>query len=347
MPPFPLKGIINDSEKGALIGVGISLAVTMASGGINPVGWLLGIGFGMMMGFILTFCNATLVYLVDLVFTKNKSVFLYLVTGFTSSALVFYGIVSLLKVAIDGRYLFASSMGTGMLGAMLTLFFIYDHEKDERLVLEKRQRELAVLEERNRIARELHDSVSQTLFGINLNLNTIQYVLDRDPQKARELSVQTQEMVEEVQTEMRLMIHELRPLALRRQGFFEATEGLVSLFKRRYNLEFCYEFTGNETNIDNETQLVLYRVLQESMHNIVRHSGGTMVEICLQAYLEKIILVIEDNGKGFDLEKIGPDSVGIAGMRERVERVGGELQIHSTLGKGTAIIVKIEKNHKM
>jgi signal transduction histidine kinase len=112
---------------------------------------------------------------------------------------------------------FYSSMGVGIVSAMICFYFEYLTIKDERIRLEEKNKELAVVEERNRIARELHDSVSQSLFGISLNLNTLELILESQPAKAKALIGQVKEMVEEAQREMRLMIYGLQPSVLRRE----------------------------------------------------------------------------------------------------------------------------------
>ena len=131
---------------------------------------------------------------------------------------------------------FYSSMGVGIISAMICFYFEYLAIKDERLRLEEKNKELAVIEERNRIARELHDSVSQSLFGISLNLNTLELILQNQPEQAGALIRQVKEMVEEAQREMRLMIYGLQPAVLREKGSSKPRKPQNS-FGSRYQLE--------------------------------------------------------------------------------------------------------------
>jgi signal transduction histidine kinase len=240
------------------------------------------------------------------------------------------------------KALVGTSLGVGLSSAAISLFWRYLAEKDERLKLEVQNRNLAVVEERNRIARELHDSVSQNLFGISLNLKTLKYLLNRDPKKAVSTIEQLQEMVAEIQSEMRLMIYELQPAALSEKGFFEALENLAGLFKARYNLEINCHFTGEEDRLDNKRQLMFYRILQESLNNVARHANARKVKVLLEAKNGRGQLTVKDDGKGFDLAEINEEKhLGVRGMRERVNEVGGEFWIESALGKGTKVFVKM------
>ena len=240
------------------------------------------------------------------------------------------------------RSIIGTSLGVGLASVVISLFWRYANEKDERLKLECQNRELAVVEERNRIARELHDSVSQNLFGISLNLKTLKYLLNRDPEKAVSTIELLQEMVAEIQSEMRLMIYELQPAALSEKGFFEALENLAGLFKARYNLEINCHFTGKEDQLDNKRQLMFYRALQESLNNVARHANARKVKVSLEVKNECGQLTVKDDGKGFELAEINEEKhLGVRGMRERVNEVGGEFWIESAQGKGTTVIARV------
>lgn len=231
-----------------------------------------------------------------------------------------------------------NSLGVGILSTIVALFCSFLKEYEDKLNLETENRKLAVIEERNRIARELHDSVSQNLFGMSLKLNTMKYLMATDPEKAVSTIDQLQEMIGEIQAEMRLMIYELQPAALLEKGFFEAIESLVELFKVRYGLDITYRLVGEADKLDSTIQLTIYRVIQEALNNIVKHSKASKSDLILQIIDSHIQLVINDNGLGFELSQA--DDVkhyGIQGMRERIAAIHGQLNIETSPGRGTTI----------
>lgn len=118
-------------------------------------------------------------------------------------------------------------------------------------------------------------------FGINLNLNTLEYLVDKNPDRARAILQQLKSMVQEVQTEMRLMIYELKPLNLQGQDFFEAIDSLLSLYRVRYSLNINSLLRGDNHTVDEGIQLVLYRVIQEALNNIVKHARASSVNLTL------------------------------------------------------------------
>ena len=230
-------------------------------------------------------------------------------------------------------------MGVGIISAMICFYFEYLAIKDERLRLEEKNKELAVIEERNRIARELHDSVSQSLFGISLNLNTLELILQSQPDRAGALIGQVKEMVEEAQREMRLMIYGLQPAVLREKGFFEALETLGELFCTRYQLEVTSLLEGDETKIDHKTQLALYRVIQEALHNIVKHARATKAKVPSPSRGEAG--QDRDNGQGFDERQTKGSGLGLAGMKERIAALEGDFHLSAAPGEGTTITVRV------
>lgn len=186
----------------------------------------------------------------------------------------------------------------------------------------------------------MNGTVSQNIFGISLNLNTLDYIMENDLLKAHQINKLLRGMVEEVQTEMRLMVYELRPVTLSEHGFFEALESMVSLFRVRYSLDIHSDLKGNEA-LDSRKQLALYRVLQESLNNIVKHANATKVNMSLSLQQGSGELLIQDNGKGFAAQEIVEGNhFGLKVMRERVAEMSGELVIESAVGKGTAVKVK-------
>lgn len=347
MEKITYKCVIKDAKMGGFIGIGISLTFTIAMGGLssNPLYWIGSVVFGFLVGALISIGNGLTVNMFFKMFPNHhKPIFLLLAIVYMVSVVIFYGftflfnlIFKIISSAMEGLYV---SLGVGIACVMITIFFIYAGEKEEMLRLEKENKELAVVDERNRIARELHDSVSQNLFGISLHLNTLDLMIERDSVKAREISKLLQGMVEEVQNEMRLMIYELRPAALTEKGFFEALENLVNLFRVRYNLEIRSDIHGDE-GLDSKKQLVLYRVLQESLNNTIKHAKATKVKVALKVEKGAGELAIQDNGKGFAIKDIDEsEHFGLKGMKERVAEMKGQFTVESAVGMGTTVRVR-------
>jgi signal transduction histidine kinase len=202
--------------------------------------------------------------------------------------------------------------------------------------------QLAVIEERNRLARELHDSVTQALYGVTLCAEAA----------ARQISSGQVEMAEghlrEIRTttydalrEMRLLIFELRPPVLKREGLAAAMQARLDAVERRFGMET--QFQGNGVGqLSPDVEEGLYRVAQEALNNILKHARASAVTVSLRRSQDVVTLEIADNGIGFDpvvaRERGG---FGLQGMEERAARLGGQLVIESTPGKGTRIQVEI------
>jgi len=340
MPKEYFMEILKTAKKFSLIGICISLIFMIATNGLIVHFYLL-IGylvFGGIVGFFISLTNNLVNYFLFL--NKNYNPLIQTIVTYLVSSTVFYiiGFPFAYLGGLPRKALLYTALANGIVSVMISLFHANLEEKEKRIKLEQENKELAIIEERNRIARELHDSVSQNLFGINLNLNTLNYLLDHDIEKSQEMIKQLQEMVQEVQTEMRLMIYGLKPLDLTEREFLEAIENLISLFKRRYNLTISFSVIGDTDFINNKVQLTLYRVLQESLNNIVKHAQAEKIEISLEISEDKIQLYIQDNGKGFNLQEVDKDkSFGLEGMKERIKYINGSLAIESTLGEGTKI----------
>jgi Signal transduction histidine kinase len=346
-----IKDLLKDALVGGLAGIGVSFTISLATGGtlISPYFWIGSAIFGFFIGIFITAGNVLLLSFIERIIPERLQLLsLELALSYIISVLIFYFATFLIKTTFYHVYgipkwveLFPISLGVGVASMMITFFFIYATEKDVLLRLEKENRELAVIEERNRIARELHDSVSQNIFGISLNLKSLDYALEQDPARARQITKLLQGIVEETQTEMRLMIYELRPTALGEKGFIEALESMISLFRVRYNLDIHSDLKGDEI-LDSRKQLVLYRVIQESLSNIIKHAGTFKVKIDLNLREGKANLTIRDSGKGFIISEINEgEHLGLRGMKERVTQMKGEFTVESTIGKGTTVRVQL------
>jgi signal transduction histidine kinase len=209
--------------------------------------------------------------------------------------------------------------------------------------LHEQAQQLAVLEERQRIARELHDSVSQALYGIGLGARTARALLDRDPDKAAEPVEYILSLAEGGLAEMRALILELRPDSLEREGLVSALSKQAAALRARHGLEAEAAF-GEEPDLPLEAKEGLYRVAQEALNNVVKHAQASRVVIQLQQDHDGIVLSVQDDGVGFDPPVARPGHVGLHTMRERVEKMGGMLRVKSAPEQGTCVTAILSLN---
>jgi PAS domain S-box-containing protein len=194
----------------------------------------------------------------------------------------------------------------------------------------------AALEERQRLARELHDSVSQALFGIGLGARTARTVIGKDPEKAIAPLDYVLSLAEAGLAEMRALIFELRPEALQEEGIVAALEKQVAALRARYGVEVDVSL-DEMSGVSLDVEEALYRIAQEAMHNTVKHARASRVELRLVRESGGIRLTIADDGKGFDASGSFPGHLGLHTMRDRALRLGGSFTLTSAPGEGARI----------
>jgi signal transduction histidine kinase/uncharacterized protein YigA (DUF484 family) len=199
---------------------------------------------------------------------------------------------------------------------------------------------MASLEERNRLARELHDSVSQALYGIVLGARTARALLDRDPSRLQEPLDYILALADAGLTEMRALIFELRPESLENDGLVIALQKQATALQARYQLKVITEFCGEPT-IPLETKESIYRIAREALHNTVKHARASEIRLEIFCENNQLILIIADNGVGFDTSGRFPGHLGLQSMRERATRLNGTLTLESAPNKGTRIRVAV------
>ena len=202
--------------------------------------------------------------------------------------------------------------------------------------------ELAVMMERQRLARELHDSVSQALYGIALGARTARMLLDRDPTKLAQPLDYVLSLAEAGLHEMRALIFNLRPEALETEGLVVALTKQAASLRTRHQLEVITDLC-EEPEVRFDIKEALYRIAQEAMHNTVKHAHATRVEIRLGCDPRIVELDVRDDGSGFDPGGSFPGHMGLRSMRERVHRLGGSLTVESAPGQGVHIKVRIPR----
>jgi NarL family two-component system sensor histidine kinase LiaS len=199
----------------------------------------------------------------------------------------------------------------------------------------------AVTEERQRLARELHDAVSQQLFAISMTMAALKRTLASNPEKASRQVELVEEMAAAAQSEMRALLLHLRPAHLEGKSLREGIEGLLRELQAKHTLEFSWQlddFSSLPKGIEDH----LFRILQEALSNTLRHAKATKVEVKLGQTQNQLRLRITDDGIGFaDGEEKKSSSYGMKLMEERVAEIGGVLVISSAPGHGTMIEVTI------
>lgn len=195
---------------------------------------------------------------------------------------------------------------------------------------------LAAMEERQRLARELHDSVSQALYGISLGARTARTLLDRDLVKAAASMDYVLSLADAGITEMRALLFELRPESLELEGLVAALTKQTASLRVRYNIEIAPDLC-DEPDVSLDVKQAFYRIAQEAMHNTVKHAEASRIDLRLAALDGVLLLEICDNGNGFDPHGSFPGHLGLRSMRERITRLGGKLDIASAPGAGTTI----------
>jgi signal transduction histidine kinase/putative methionine-R-sulfoxide reductase with GAF domain/predicted hydrocarbon binding protein len=198
----------------------------------------------------------------------------------------------------------------------------------------------AVVEERNRLARELHDAVTQTLFSASLIADVLPRLWDKNPDEGRRRLEELGELTRGALAEMRAMLLELRPSALAQYSLADLLRQLAEAHAGRARLPVDVSIHGQEQTLPEETQSALYRIAQESLNNVAKHAGPCQVVVALSYEPLQVSLTIEDNGRGFDPAHIGVQSLGLGIMRERAERLGGTLAIESEMGVGTRVVAR-------
>ena len=204
-------------------------------------------------------------------------------------------------------------------------------------LLEKRQA-ISVMEERNRLARDLHDSAKQQAFAASAQLGAARALWQQDPEAAQAHLVEAVALVDEVRQELTHLIQELRPAALKGTGLAGALRDFALDWANQNGIEADVRVQG-ERPLPLETEQTLFRIAQEALANVARHSQARKAEISLIYDTSSIGLTVSDDGQGFDVSR-KQSGLGLRSMRERAELLQGTLVVVSTLGRGTKVLVK-------
>ena len=208
----------------------------------------------------------------------------------------------------------------------------------EKARLYERSRELSIVEERNRLARELHDSVTHQLFGLSLTAEAAATVIDHDTAEAKVQLARLQELTREAMEELRSLIFELRPPEVESEGLVTALRKHIDVIRRVYRREIGLAVRG-APQLDAVAEAEVLRIVQEALQNALRHADAATLEVGLEAVDGRVKVSVADDGAGFDPAAPGLRArrLGLTSMEERARSVGGTLAIDSSPGRGTTI----------
>jgi signal transduction histidine kinase len=285
-------------------------------------------------------------------------------TNWTLLAFVGLGIlISLIKPYwyTSGTYVYTVALALLALGLAVYMALMVRREQDartrsERLLGElelshrqlsayaERVADLATLEERNRLAREIHDSLGHYLTAINIQLEKSLVFNDKKPAEALQATRDAKRLADEALEDVRRSVGTLRNA----QNLFKlqpALERLVQTVREGSNLEISLRLDGPEQGYPHQSLLTLFRAAQEGLTNVQRHAGATAVQLKVELGQDAARLELHDNGRGFDPEWNKDTSYGLLGLRERLELVGGQLQVQSLHNQGTRLDIRIPRQY--
>ena len=223
---------------------------------------------------------------------------------------------------------------------LLTLFAAHAAIALTNVRLYERDRELTVVRERTRLARELHDAVAQKLFGIRLGLRTSSSLVPREPDRALAELERVQSQVAEALAELRAVIVELRPAQLADDGLLESLRKHVTVLDRVYAPRVRFEPGEYCTcGLSPAREIAVFRIVQEALHNALRHAEAGEVRVEVRRRGHRLLLTVADDGRGFDPR--AARGLGLASMRERADAVDADLTVESAPGSGTRVRLEV------
>jgi len=206
-------------------------------------------------------------------------------------------------------------------------------------------KEQVIQEERRRIARELHDSVSQQLFAAMMMISALNERADKFDEKEQKQLKMIEHVLSQAQSEMRALLLHLRPISLESKSLKSGIEGLLIELQTKIQMKIHWDI--EDVKLPEGVEDHLFRIAQELLSNTLRHSHATTLEVYLRQLDSTVLFKIEDNGVGFNSEEILPGSYGINNMKERVQGLGGQVRIVSFPNQGTTIEIKIPLSRHM
>jgi signal transduction histidine kinase len=209
--------------------------------------------------------------------------------------------------------------------------------------LYERSRELSILSERNRLALELHDVVSQKLFSLSLAAETAATLLERGPEQARPQIERVRDLAREALSELRSLILGLRPAELERDGLEGVLRKEATMLERVHGVTVTLESDGPVRPADGARDAEILRIVEEALHNAVRHAAADAVTVSLHGERDGLTVHVTDDGIGFDPAdpELRSHHLGLTSMEERARELGGRLKLSSEPGSGTVVSLEV------
>jgi signal transduction histidine kinase len=260
----------------------------------------------------------------------------------------FLGVPIVARNGIVGAFYLTDKIGASEFAAddqrLIEMLAVHAAIAIEKTRLYERSRELSIVEERNRLARELHDSVTQKLFGLTLTAEAAATVVDRDPEEAKARLRRLQELTREAMEELRTLIFELRPAALEDEGLAAALRKHVAVLQRVHGNEVDLRVVG-DAQTSGEGDGDVLRIAQEALQNALRHARARHVDVRMEGANGRLVVAVADDGVGFDPDdaSLRARRLGLTSMEERARALGGRLTIDSRPGEGTTVRVEVPR----
>ncbi|WP_341840449.1 sensor histidine kinase [Chitinophaga caseinilytica] len=245
---------------------------------------------------------------------------------------------------MEERIFYITVFLSSLLGVIIAFFItsiIRYHRRYVRMQRERITAEVRLLEnERKRIAGDLHDSLGPLLSSVKLKISSVE-VPDAEDRKVIQ---QSAKHIDEIISSMRQISYDLLPIALERKGLIEAVRDFVRHLGREEQLEVSV-YTMNDVNPHPEQDIHLYRILQEIIHNTLKHANASRLDIGFRQEANELLLLVQDNGQGFSVEKAREHSrgLGLKSLETRTDILKGSIHIRSAVGEGTRYYIRIPR----
>lgn len=201
-------------------------------------------------------------------------------------------------------------------------------------------------EERRRVAREIHDGPAQSMANVVMRAEFCLKLLDKDTDKLRQELLALQAVVRDSLQDTRKIIFDLRPMALDDIGLPAALKKFISNYREQYGLPVEFQYFGPQKRLPPAVEVALFRIVQEGLNNIYKHADASNVSVKLEVLPKKVNLIVRDDGKGFNPEKLARGAkqkgYGLIGIKERVQLLKGEMEVLSAPGQGTSLVVNFD-----
>ena len=249
-------------------------------------------------------------------------------------------------------FLASRSMTFLLLGYVVTRLVKAQRSQRQELAQTNRQliqhaatvEQLAISHERNRLSRELHDTLAHTLSALTVQLEALLTVWNPIPEKPRQMLQQMQETTRSGLDETRRALSALRAAPLEEMGLALALRTLIEDFALRQAWKISLDIPAQVENIPAEVEQSFYRIAQEALENIARHANAHAIKVFLKNSQGKLTLIISDDGKGFDPLLVSEEQLGLKGMHERADLIGAQFKVQSGPDQGTSIEVSLEES---